>query len=237
MQGESKRLISRDVEEGRTTKSEPGRPQKEKSREWPSKLRMLLFCLILIGSAVILTVVVVSLDQRTGILKTRMSYFSGDPPATSAVFESVFPVKHALSDEELLWRASMVPRRLDMPFSGEKRIAFMFLAAGPLPLASIWEKFFEGYERFYSIYIHSHPNHVSEFSSSSVFYGRHVPSKVSSNLLNYQHGSGFLTLFYRFRLFLIIEQAFSIYKPLYNVSFLPQGLLNNEIKLGWQEMI
>lgn len=177
MQGESKRLISRDVEEGRTTKSEPGRPQKEKSREWPSKLRMLLFCLILIGSAVILTVVVVSLDQRTGILKTRMSYFSGDPPATSAVFESVFPVKHALSDEELLWRASMVPRRLDMPFSGEKRIAFMFLAAGPLPLASIWEKFFEGYERFYSIYIHSHPNHVSEFSSSSVFYGRHVPSK------------------------------------------------------------
>lgn len=124
MQGESKRLISRDVEEGRTTKSEPGRPQKEKSREWPSKLRMLLFCLILIGSAVILTVVVVSLDQRTGILKTRMSYFSGDPPATSAVFESVFPVKHALSDEELLWRASMVPRRLDMPFSGEKKNCF-----------------------------------------------------------------------------------------------------------------
>ncbi|XP_072991883.1 glycosyltransferase BC10-like [Typha latifolia] len=86
---------------------------------------------------------------------------------------------HTMSDEEILWRASFVPQVKRYPFRRVPKIAFMFLTIGPLPLAPLWEKFFKGHEGFYSIYIHALPSYKANYSSSSVFYGRQIPSKVA----------------------------------------------------------
>lgn len=90
---------------------------------------------------------------------------------------------HNMSDKELLWRASMVPMK-GKKFVGNnnKKVAFMFLTPGPLPLAPLWEKFFQGHEGFYSIYVHPHPSYNdSLLPRTSVFYGRRIPSQVSSS--------------------------------------------------------
>ncbi|KAL2462841.1 uncharacterized protein Fot_54078 [Forsythia ovata] len=54
-----------------------------------------------------------------------------------------------MTDEELLWRASMVSRINE----GTPEVAFMFLARENLPLAPLWDKFFKGNEGLYSIYV------------------------------------------------------------------------------------
>lgn len=89
---------------------------------------------------------------------------------------------HQMEDPELLWRASMVPNlggeNLPSKFK-TKKIAFMFLVRGPLPLAQLWEMFFKGYEHLYTIYVHSHPSYNESLPNNSVFHGRRIPSKVS----------------------------------------------------------
>lgn len=147
-------------------------------REWPLKLRNVFFFFVFLGAGVLIGVVA-SL-HLTGFLKIDKSYFSVDAPMSAAVFDSMFPVQHGMEDEELLWRASMVPHRPLTPFevTRTQKIAFMFLTAGPLPLASVWEEFFHGQDGLYSIYVHTHPSHQPEFSSDSIFYGRHIPSQA-----------------------------------------------------------
>ncbi|KAL7121963.1 hypothetical protein ACP275_01G016500 [Erythranthe tilingii] len=86
---------------------------------------------------------------------------------------------HGMSDEELFWRASFVPRLKKYPFKRVPKVAFMFLTKGPLPLAPLWERFFKGHSGYYSIYIHSLPSFEANFPSSSVFYKRQIPSQVS----------------------------------------------------------
>ncbi|OIV89984.1 hypothetical protein TanjilG_00362 [Lupinus angustifolius] len=86
---------------------------------------------------------------------------------------------HNMSDKELLWRASFVPRINKYPFKRVPKIAFMFLTKGPLPLAPLWERFLKGHDRLYSIYIHSLPSYKARFPPSSVFYNRQIPSQVS----------------------------------------------------------
>ncbi|MED6182160.1 hypothetical protein PIB30_026015 [Stylosanthes scabra] len=86
---------------------------------------------------------------------------------------------HNMSDKELLWRASFGPRIKDYPFKRVPKVAFMFLTKGPLPLAPLWERFFKGNERLYSIYVHSLPSFQPQFRRSSVFYNRHIPSQVA----------------------------------------------------------
>lgn len=85
---------------------------------------------------------------------------------------------HTMTDKELLWRASLVPRIKKYPFERTPKIAFMFLTKGPLPLSPLWERFFKGHEGFYSIYVHSLPSFRDNFPSSSVFYRRQIPSQV-----------------------------------------------------------
>ncbi|CAI0462214.1 unnamed protein product [Linum tenue] len=85
---------------------------------------------------------------------------------------------HRMNDSELLWRASFIPRIREYPFRRVPKIAFMFLTKGPLPLAPLWERFFHGQEGLYSIYVHALPHYVSNFSSSSVFYKRQIPSQT-----------------------------------------------------------
>ncbi|KAJ0770303.1 putative glycosyl transferase, family 14 [Helianthus annuus] len=86
---------------------------------------------------------------------------------------------HAMSDEELFWRASFVPQLKSYPFVRIPKIAFMFLTKGPLPLAPLWERFFKGHEGLYSVYIHSLPSYEAKFPPESVFYGRQIPSQVA----------------------------------------------------------
>lgn len=89
-------------------------------------------------------------------------------------------VWHTMNDGELLWRASMEPKRHDYPFRRVPKLAFMFLTKGPLPFAPLWEMFFKGHEGLYSIYVHALPNYRSDFERSSVFYRRYIPSQVLS---------------------------------------------------------
>ncbi|CAH8311633.1 unnamed protein product [Eruca vesicaria subsp. sativa] len=87
-------------------------------------------------------------------------------------------VWHTMDDSELLWRASMEPRRHVYPFKRVPKLAFMFLTKGPLPFAPLWEMFFKGHKGLYSIYVHALPNYRSDFESSSVFYRRYIPSQA-----------------------------------------------------------
>ncbi|KAJ0106032.1 hypothetical protein Patl1_19150 [Pistacia atlantica] len=82
-----------------------------------------------------------------------------------------------MDDDELFWRASFVPKIEGFPHHHVPKVAFMFLTKGPLPLALLWEKFFEGSEGLYSIYVHPHPSYNDSVPTNSVFYGRRIPSK------------------------------------------------------------
>ncbi|XP_008812373.2 glycosyltransferase BC10-like [Phoenix dactylifera] len=85
---------------------------------------------------------------------------------------------HDMTDEELLWRASMVPRIKNHPFHRVPKVAFLFLTRGPLAFSPLWEKFFKGHERLYTIYVHADPSFNESAPEGSVFHGRRVPSKV-----------------------------------------------------------
>lgn len=88
-------------------------------------------------------------------------------------------VWHDMDDEELLWRASMAPRILQYPFKRVPKVAFMFLTRGPIHLAPLWEKFFQGHQGLYSIYIHSDMYYnESSHPESPIFRGRRIPSQV-----------------------------------------------------------
>ncbi|KAJ7527439.1 hypothetical protein O6H91_16G054200 [Diphasiastrum complanatum] len=89
-----------------------------------------------------------------------------------------FPLHHNMSDEELLWRASIVPKSTSQPLNYVRKVAFMFLTRGPMPLAPLWEEYFKGHERLYSIYVHTVPGYTLDVPSSSVFHGRQIPSQV-----------------------------------------------------------
>uniref|UniRef100_A0A0E0RKG3 Uncharacterized protein n=2 Tax=Oryza rufipogon TaxID=4529 RepID=A0A0E0RKG3_ORYRU len=88
---------------------------------------------------------------------------------------------HNMSDEELLWAASMEPRVRRDPYRRVPKVAFMFLTRGPLPLAPLWERFFNGSggRELFSIYVHSTPGYNPDFPTTSVFYRRQVPSQVA----------------------------------------------------------
>lgn len=90
---------------------------------------------------------------------------------------------HEMNDTELFWRASFVPGIKKYPIRRVPKIAFMFLTKGPLPLSPLWERFFKGHEGLYSIYIHASPSYVGNFTPSSVFYKRQIPSQVLAAFL------------------------------------------------------
>ncbi|XP_062110095.1 glycosyltransferase BC10-like [Humulus lupulus] len=86
-------------------------------------------------------------------------------------------LQHSMSDEELFWRASMMPHVVEYPYNRTPKMAFMFLTKGKLPLAPLWERFFKGHQGLYSIYLHTSPDYALEPPESSVFYKRRIPSQ------------------------------------------------------------
>ena len=103
-------------------------------------------------------------------------------PGPAPVFaEFVAPTRlmHDMTDEELFWRATLVPATAGYPFKRVPKVAFMFLAGyGALPLAPLWERFFRGHEDRFSVYVHAPPGVAINVSEDSPFYGRQIPSQV-----------------------------------------------------------
>lgn len=91
---------------------------------------------------------------------------------------------HTMTDEELMWRASFVPKVEEYPYQYRPKVAFMFLVKGGTPLAPLWERFFKGHEGLFSIYVHSSPDFKDQTPKESVFYRRRIPSQVCSSLIN-----------------------------------------------------
>lgn len=88
---------------------------------------------------------------------------------------------HNKEDDDMFWLASlasMLPLVEELLFKNKSKIAFMFLTRGPLPLMPLWEKFFQGNDGFYSIYLHCDPSYTVEPPETSVFYKRKVLSKA-----------------------------------------------------------
>ncbi|KAI7745154.1 hypothetical protein M8C21_014744, partial [Ambrosia artemisiifolia] len=88
-------------------------------------------------------------------------------------------VRHGMNDEELLWRASLVPESARYPYDRMPKVAFMFLTRGALPFLPLWERFFKGQDGMkYSIYVHANPGFEIDVMNSSVFYKRQIPSQT-----------------------------------------------------------
>ena len=120
-----------------------------------------------------------SLPQEVISLENRFPVRHSGHIGLREYIEPLANAMHDMNDEELLWRASMVPRIRQYPFNRVPKVAFMFLTRGHLPLAPPWERFFEGHEGLYSIYVHALPSFNGTVSEESVFQGRRIPGKVS----------------------------------------------------------
>lgn len=89
------------------------------------------------------------------------------------------PPTRPLTDEELATRVLAQDILSEAPKSAVKpKIAFMFLTAGDLPFERVWEKFFEGHEGLYSIYVHaSRRAELKSVWNSSIFVDREIRSQ------------------------------------------------------------
>ncbi|KAJ3692368.1 hypothetical protein LUZ60_012718 [Juncus effusus] len=90
-----------------------------------------------------------------------------------------FERMHDMGDQELFWRASMVPRLEKYPYKRVPKIAFLFLVKREIPFAPLWEEFFNGNRGLYSIYVHRRPSYKYSARAGSVFYKRTIPSKAT----------------------------------------------------------
>jgi hypothetical protein len=104
-----------------------------------------------------------------------------DPDPAFGEFVAPTRLMHDMTDEELFWRATLVPAAAGYPFRRVPKVAFMFLAGhGVLPLAPLWERFFRGHEGRFSVYVHAPPGVAINVSEDSPFYGRQIPSQVGA---------------------------------------------------------
>eukprot|EP00271_Cylindrocystis_brebissonii_P015455 TRINITY_DN38354_c0_g1_i1.p1 TRINITY_DN38354_c0_g1~~TRINITY_DN38354_c0_g1_i1.p1 ORF type:complete len:579 (-),score=44.91 TRINITY_DN38354_c0_g1_i1:781-2517(-) len=93
-------------------------------------------------------------------------------------------VWHTMNDSQLF--AEAANQRLDPPLPptangepGVRKIAFLFLTRGRLPLVAFWNKFLEGHANQYSVYIHTKPGFTyHEHALPEGFKQRQIPSQV-----------------------------------------------------------
>ncbi|CAN8258565.1 unnamed protein product [Cochlearia groenlandica] len=137
----------------------------------------LLFLVLVLGISVVSMHMIKYLKIQTLAPTTLVSTCDDEKATLDSFIKPPSSVWHYMNDTELLWRASMEPRRYEYPFKRVPKMAFMFLTKGPLPFAPLWERFFKGHEGLYSIYVHTLPSYRPNFSSSSVFYRRQIPSQ------------------------------------------------------------
>ncbi|CAF1782625.1 unnamed protein product [Brassica napus] len=86
--------------------------------------------------------------------------------------QELFTKISSLSSSSWFWRRHNNDEKMVV------KVAFMFLTGGGLPLADLWDKFFEGHEGFYSIYVHTNPSFQEHYPETSVFYSRRIPGQI-----------------------------------------------------------
>lgn len=150
----------------------------------PLPLRLLQFLLLFLGLGIVFSFVSMYMVRYSVVQNVIPMVQSRFQPCIQQLgLESwIRPpsnLMHSMNDSQLFWRASIVPQIKDYPFNRTRKIAFMFLTRGPMPLAPLWERFFKGNEELYSIYIHSLPSYKPDFPPSSVFHGRQIRSQVN----------------------------------------------------------
>ncbi|KAI8544554.1 hypothetical protein RHMOL_Rhmol08G0306300 [Rhododendron molle] len=148
-------------------------------------LRILQFLLAFLGVGILFWILSMFTVRHFGfqnVVPAIQSTFQpcyGEPRSLESWIRPPSTLMHEMSDTELFWRASFVPRIKNYPFERTPKIAFMFLTRISLPMAPLWERFFKGHKGLYSIYIHSLPNNQTNLLPSSVFYRRQIPSQVA----------------------------------------------------------
>ncbi|XP_010535201.1 PREDICTED: uncharacterized protein LOC104810555 [Tarenaya hassleriana] len=140
----------------------------------------LLFLVLALGISILSMNMIkyLRIQHLAPIAPTTFITFYDESVSLESFVRPPFNLRHSMNDSELLWRASLEPRIKNYPFKRVPKMAFMFLTKGPLPFAPLWERFFNGHQPLYSIYVHALPNYEQDFPSSSVFYGRYIPSQV-----------------------------------------------------------
>nr|XP_043636599.1 glycosyltransferase BC10-like [Erigeron canadensis] len=150
------------------------------TRVFPFKLLRFMLVLLVIG--IVLSIISIRMNRNMGIRNMVPRIITQpcfeQPLSLQSLIRPPLSYMHSLNDSELLWRASFVPQITEYPFKRIPKIAFMFLTRGPLPMSPLWEKFFDGNEGLYSIYVHSLPHYQPNFTTSSVFYGKQVPCQT-----------------------------------------------------------
>lgn len=137
-------------------------------------LRILALLLLLL---VVMSIATTSMDdERLRSWRFRPREDDDD----SMAYQPPADLMHNMSDGELFQRAMDVSQLSRHRLGMVPKIAFMFLTKGALPLSPLWEKYFAGHSGLYSIYIHPRPSYHADNASSSVFYRRQIPSKVSN---------------------------------------------------------
>ncbi|KAL5728919.1 hypothetical protein ACHQM5_001942 [Ranunculus cassubicifolius] len=155
-------------------------PRSSQSRVFPLRL-LQFFVLFLVLGIGFLVLSMYYFGVQNVVNKSRATFQSciEEPITLERWIKPPYTPMHKMSDEELFWRATFVPRVKKYPFKRTPKIAFMFLTRGPLPLAPLWERFLKGHEGLFSIYIHTLPTYHANFTSSSVFYKRQIPSQLT----------------------------------------------------------
>ncbi|GJV24531.1 glycosyl transferase, family 14 protein [Tanacetum coccineum] len=100
-------------------------------------------------------------------------------PEEKGLEDFLHPIKimHDMNDQELIWRASMVPKVQNYPYNRVPKVAFMFLTRGPVLLSPLWEMFFKGHNGHFTIYVHgSDLSYNLTEPGHSVFHGRRIHS-------------------------------------------------------------
>ncbi|KAL5703122.1 hypothetical protein ACHQM5_028255 [Ranunculus cassubicifolius] len=147
-----------------------------------AKFNLFLCCIISFGVGFTLNFHLKNISFNFHVTQLPPIFFPPPPPSPPvALLSPIRPpptAMHGMTDKELLWMASMVPR-VDRPHRmlKPKKIAFLFLIRREISLAPLWDKFFEGHEGLYSIYVHAHPAFNQSMMENSVFRGRNIPSK------------------------------------------------------------
>ncbi|CAN7054372.1 hypothetical protein IGI04_028787 [Brassica rapa subsp. trilocularis] len=110
------------------------------------------------------------------LVNETVAYDSDEGQKGHSMVEFEKVMHHNTTEEELMWRASKVQER---PSTVKKKVAFMFLTRGKLPLAKLWERFFNGHQGLFSVYVHtSNLSYVDDgIPERSPFYRRRIPSK------------------------------------------------------------
>jgi hypothetical protein len=101
------------------------------------------------------------------------------PPPLSHQLPSHLELPRNYSDDELTAHVlaqdilSRSTHNIEQP-----KLAFMFLTPGPLPFEGLWDRFFEGHEHGYSVYVHaSEKESLGSIWKGNVFKGREIQSE------------------------------------------------------------